>query len=456
MKKNLLALLVVSPILLAGCGGGNNPGTSGETSGSNPGSTTVDPTTVTITIPPTTVEPVTAAKLKIRFHVDSKSAEGIAYKTLIDAFNRDYKQFDVSATATFVARTAGDSAYERQLATDKLEGTLPDVITFDAPNCSAYAKAGYLWDITSEFTDDERAKYMNVNTYQSKMYGVPIQESSAGFFYNKNIFRDAGVNVDGISVDNPWTYDEFKEACKKIKNFGKTAVDMRINATDETATYLLYPFIYASGGDFVDSTGYTATGHFNSTASKRGFQSLKDLITAEYTGYGIGATDFFDGRVGMYLSSGWTIPQLDNEHKTVFPNRDSWGLLPYPKDVSAASANGSWCYAVGDNGKAANKKAAVALVKYLTNAAASKAITDVTGMIPSNKDVNPQYTANSPEDVLYQQLEKTGRDRPRTVGYPQFSTAFRQVISTLGDSDVSTLVDSKATVLQNELDKLNK
>ena len=394
------------------------------------------------------------SKMKIRFHVDQKSAEGVAYKKLIDAFNKEYASKGMKVTPSFVARSAGDSNYEKQLNTDKLEGTLPDIITFDAPNCAAYAEAEYLYDISSFLSAEEKAKFITLNNYNGKTYGIPIQESSAGFYYNKDLFNKAGINVSGITVDNPWTYDQFKQACQKLKASGVTAVDMRMDATkDETATYLLYPFVYASGGSFVDETGLTATGYFNSAASKRGFQFLKDLVSADYTNYGIGATDFFTGKVGMYLSSGWTIPDLDHNFPSTFPNRDSWGLLPYPKDVKAASANGSWSYAITDNPRK-DKTAVVELLKFLTNANGSKTVTDATGMIPANKDVETSFAPNSPEDVLYQQLQKTGVQRPETIGYPQFSTAFRGVIDGLRDGDVNTLVDNKAQALQNDLNKL--
>ena len=394
------------------------------------------------------------AKLKIRFHVDSKSSEGVAYKKVIDSFNAKYSSEGIKVTASFVARTAGDSAYERQLYTDKIDGTLPDIITFDAPNCASYAKSGYLYDITNELSASDKNKFFSVNTYNGKVYGLPIQESSAGFYYNKNLFSRAGIDVSHITVDNAWTFDEFKSVCARLANAGITPVDMRLDATkDETATYLLYPFILAAGGSFVDGTGLVANGYFNSTSSKRGFQFLKDLVNSKYTSYGIGATDFFTGKVGMYLSSGWTIPDLNNKYPTTFPNRDSWGLLPYPKDVDAASATGSWSFAIGNNSRK-DKAPVVKLLKFLTDKEASKTITDATGMIPANKEVENNYAPNSPEDVLYQQLQKTGKPRPTTVGYPQFSSAFSQVISGLRDGDVSTLVDQKASVLQNDLDHI--
>lgn len=393
-------------------------------------------------------------KLKIRFHVDAKSAEGKAYKILVDNFNKEYSEQGYKVTAAFVARSAGDQGYEDQLVKDMENGELPDIITFDAPNCAAYADAGYLYDITDLLTKEEKDKYITLNTYKDHVYGVPIQESSAGFYYNKGLFNRAGIDVSGISVDNPWTYDQFKSACQKLANIGVRPVDMRMDATkDETATYLLYPFIYASGGSFVDSTGLKALDYFNSAGSKRGFQFLKDLITAGYTGYDIGATDFFTGQVGMYLSSGWTIPDLDNRYPQTFPNRDSWGLLPYPKDVTAASANGSWSYAVGNNPRK-DKSAVMELLKYISNGPSSKILTNATGMIPANRDTETNYSAGSPEDTLYQQLQKTGKTRPETIGYPSFSLRFRMVIDELRSGDVSSIVDSKAALLEKDLKAL--
>ncbi|MCR5184752.1 MAG: extracellular solute-binding protein [Bacilli bacterium] len=427
MKKTVLVLASLS-LLMTACGG-----SSGEGGGT------------------------ASNKLKIRFHVDQKSSEGIAYKKVIDAFNAEYAKEDIKVTASFVARTAGDSAYERQLATDKSDGTLPDIITFDAPNCAAYAKYGYLYDFKDELTQAEKDKYVTLNTYNGGLYGIPIQESSAGFYYNTSLFSRAGIDVSGITVDNPWTFDQFKAACAKLLAAGITPVDMRIDATkDETATYLLYPFVNAAGGSFVDEkTGLTAKGYFNSDASKRGFQFLKDLVNSKYTGYGIGSTDFFTGKVGMYLSSGWTIPELENKYPSTFPNQSSWGLLPYPQDAKKASANGSWSFAIGNN-KREDKTAVVKLLKYLTSASASKTITDATGMIPANKDVETNYQPNSPRDVLYQQLQKTSVARPATVGYSYFSTAFSQVVSSLGEGDLSSLVDAKAIWLQEKLDGMKK
>ena len=403
-------------------------------------------------------EPTTDAEgntiIKIMFHVDKSSTEGQAYQKRIDAFNAAYKSQKIKAQPIFKARSAGASGYETELQNNQLEGTLADIITFDAPNTAAYASSGLLYDISKLISAEEQDKFYSLNKYDGKLYGLPIQESSAGFFYNKKIFREAGIDVNAFSAENPWNFEQFMDVCAKLKAHGVTAVDMRIDATkDETAPYLLYPFIYAAGGSFVSNDGYTATGFYNSDATAKGFQFIKNLIDQGYTSYAIGPTDFFTGKVGMYLSSGWTIPDLDNKYRESFASRDDWGLLPYPKDAVAASATGSWSYAITNNHHE-DKTAILELLKWMTSAESSEAITNATGMIPARRDVQKNYAVGSPEYTLMKQLELSGKERPVTVAYPTFSTTFNQVIAGLGNGNVSDLIRSATNTLQAAMDKL--
>ncbi len=424
MKKGLL-LLALTTLTLVSCGGGNSTEQEKDASGN--------------TI------------VKIMFHVNKTTAEGKAYQKRIEAFNNAYKEEKIKAVPRFEARTS-DNKFEQTLINMKVEGTLPDIITFDAPNCASYAYAEILSDISGQISQDERNDFLSLNEYNGKVYGLPIQESSAGFYYNKNLFARAGVDVSGYTVDNPWTFDQFKAVCQQLKNSGITPVDMRITATgDETATYLLYSFIHAAGGDFVSKDGFTATGHFNSAETKSGFSYLASLISSGYTSYAIGPTDFFNGTVGMYLSSGWTIDEF-RDYTTNFPDRNSWGLLPYPQGTAKASATGSWSYGVTDNG-VADKSATYKLLKWMSSAESTTVVTNATGMIPSRKSCNPTYEVGSAEWVLLEQLSKTGKERPATVCYPKFSQCFGRIIDSLSKSNLSEIIDGQTNELQKLLNE---
>ena len=218
-----LFLLVLTALTVISCGGG------GEDNGVDAEGNTI---------------------VKIMFHVNETSAEGQAYKKRIAAFNTAYKDKKIKASASYVARTTGASQYETDLMNRQQEGTLPDIITFDAPNCASYAKSKLLYKLDDLVSDDVLEDFISVSTYDGGIYGLPIQESSAGFFYNKDIFARAGIDVSGYTVDNPWTFAQFKDVCNTLKayqtsnGYSKYVVDMRLDATkDETATYMLYSFI---------------------------------------------------------------------------------------------------------------------------------------------------------------------------------------------------------------------
>ena len=427
MKKPVLLL---SALLLASCGG--TSGGEGSGTHSEPSDTPEN------------------QNLVVLFHVDAGTPEGVAYKRRLDAFNKENAASGIRVTGKFVARTTGVSTYETELTNMKKQGTLPDIITFDAPMCAKYAMDRFLYDVSSFFSKEELASFVTTNTYQGKLYGLPIQESSAGFYYNKKLFASAGIDVSSISVDSPWDFGTFQNVCARLKEKGTMPVDMRLDATkDETATYLLYPLIYAAGGELLSKDGWNAKGYLDSPKSQNGFQFIKDLVAKNYTSYGIGPTDFFTGKVGMYLSSGWTIPDLDHNFQSTLPDRSSWGLLPYPMGESKASATGSWCFGVTDNGKK-NKNAAVSLLRFLTSKESSEAITAATGMISARRDV--EGASGEPETLLRKQLAASGRARPESVGYSSFSQAFATIIGSLKDKDVSSAVSSASNQLQSTLD----
>lgn len=396
----------------------------------------------------------------VMFHVSSSSKEGQAYKKRIDAFNEAYKDQKIKATATYIPRTSGSSANETALTTMKSEGTLPDIITFDSPKCSYYAAKGILYNITNMVSDiEDEFIESSINRYDGKIYGLPVQESSAGFYYNKALFKAAGISDNEIaeySDETPWTYTEFLSVCERLSAVCSTAaVDMRFKATtDETAPYLLYPFVYASGGDFCSEDGNTVTGYLNSDNSVSAFSFFRTLLDEGYTSYTVDANDFYNGKVGMFLSSGWTIPDLRNKDYSAFPGGEGWGILPYPYEAEgcAASATGSWSFGITNNHHE-DKTAARLLLRWLVSDESSYAITEATGMISAKKTVNEgRYEDGTPEAMLLQQLSDTGRARPAMVGYAVLSTTFNQIINDLSKyDDLKSYITDKANTLQDTI-----
>lgn len=394
----------------------------------------------------------------ILVHKDSSTKEGSAYQKRVDAFNEAYKSEKIKATIQFVAQTSGVDRYDSTISQLYAQGggKLADIITFDAPKCAGYAQSNMFVDMT-ELLGDYVDEFIpaSINKYNDKVYGLPIQESSAGFYYNKKLLNDAGISdteIDRYKTDG-WTFEQFKAVCAKLKNKGKTPVDMQLYTSEETATYLLYPFGNAAGGEYVSADGKTVEGYLDSAETAAGFQFIRDCIKSGYTNHQIGSKDFLTkDTVGMYLSSGWTIPDINLQYSENFPN--GWGILPYPhaSDKPAVSATGSWSFAITNNG-IRDKSAAVKLIKWMTSDESAKIITDATGMIPAKSTIAFEKDSKSPEGVLYNQLINTGKPRPAMAAYADFSTEFNLILTDLRDNDASAILTKHATSLQTDINR---
>ena len=397
--------------------------------------------------------------VKIMVHVAEQSAEGKAYKQVTDSFNVSdvAKSEKIKVRVEYKPRSNSATGYETELINMMNNGNLPDIITFDAPNTWSYADAGILKDITGLISQETQGDFFEIskNTYEGKLYGLPIQESSAGIYYNKAIFRNAGIldRVENMTAENAWTIGEFESICAQLVGKCELPVDLQLyKANDETATYLLYPFILAQGGSFLSADGMTATGYLDSAATKAAFQKIKNWVTSGYTSYDASDVGFYTGKYAMYLSSGWSIPEIENQYAQQLG--DDWGILPYPKGTASASATGSWSFGMTTQTKSAENAAVV--LEWLVSTDSSVTITNATGMIPARQSAIElkNYEVGSPEYVLYDQLVKTGKTRPGTVAYPEFTSAFQGIINDLrNSSDVSAVVSAQTTTLQNNLDR---
>ena len=400
--------------------------------------------------------------VQVMVHVAQQSAEGMAYNRITDSFNASdtAKENKIRVRVRYSPRSNSATGYETELIAMMNQGTLPDIITFDAPNTWSYASSGILEDITDLISQETQNDFFEIskNTYEGKLYGLPIQESSAGIYYNKKIFREAGLlnRVENMTADNAWTIAEFESICAELKDDCELPIDLQLYmANDETATYLLYPFILAQGGSFLSEDGMTATGYLDSAATIAAFQKIRNWADSGYTSYDASDVGFYTGQYAMYLSSGWSIPEIRNQYTQQLG--EDWGILPYPKGTRAASATGSWSF--GMTTQCASREETAIVLEWLVSTDSSVSITDATGMIPARKSAIEQknYTAGSPEYLLYDQLNKTGTVRPGTIAYPEFSSAFRGIVNGLrNDSNASSIVSTQTTTLQNNLDRYER
>lgn len=149
-------------------------------------------------------------------HTIEDTPEGSAYKKSVESFNEKYngKYF---ADIEFIPRNDSGGGYSDKINASVMSGDLPDVITVDGPNVSAYAANGIIQPLAA-LTDEEKSSYLESiieqGTIDGKLYALGAMESSVGLYYNKAILKEAGIDIP--DKDHPWTFSEFADILKSL------------------------------------------------------------------------------------------------------------------------------------------------------------------------------------------------------------------------------------------------
>ena len=96
---------------------------------------------------------------------------------------------------------------------------MPDVAQIEYYALRQYAVSGQLLDLTDRIGSSYEEFY-SPGTWSSvqlagKVYGLPMDSGPMAFFYNKDVFDQAGVDATQIK-----TWDDYYEAAKKLKAIG--------------------------------------------------------------------------------------------------------------------------------------------------------------------------------------------------------------------------------------------
>ena len=184
----------------------------------------------------------------------------------VDSFNEEYEG-TYQAEIQFIPRGGGGGGYEDKINAAVSTGTLPDLLTLDGPNTAAYAEAEIIAPLGEYISNKEDLldSIINQGTYKGKLYAVGYSESGVGIYYNKEMFKEAGIDMDALpTIENPWDWERFMELSKKLtETYEVPAIDMMLNSQNEWLMYAFTPFIWSNGGQVISDEG-NALGYFNS------------------------------------------------------------------------------------------------------------------------------------------------------------------------------------------------
>jgi multiple sugar transport system substrate-binding protein len=170
---------------------------------------------------------------------------------------------------------------------------------------------------------------------QSAQYGIPFTTSTRAFFYNTDLFKQAGI------TDAPKTWADVAADAAKIKGLGKTGFGLPLGSEEAQAeTYL---WTLGNGGGYKDASGKWA---ISSPQNIETFKWLTDNLVKPGLTESDPATkkrtdlwkDFAAGNIGMVNGSPALIPILkqgtigDNWKSVAIPGKT--GPLTSPLGVA--------------------------------------------------------------------------------------------------------------------------
>ena len=114
---------------------------------------------------------------------------------LVSEFNATHKNLQVKLTLTSI----NDDT--TSLATSIRAGDPPDVVGLNDIDMPAFTSVGSFLNLTSEvnklpYKADLSPGHVGLATYQGKIYGVPYWADLSVLWYNKTLFKQAGLNPD--------------------------------------------------------------------------------------------------------------------------------------------------------------------------------------------------------------------------------------------------------------------
>lgn len=193
-----------------------------------------------------------------------------------------------------------------------------------------------------------------------KLMSIPYQPNLFAFFYNKDIFKQAGITAV------PTTWDEFVDAAKKVKAAGFDAI-----TSDDAYIVSMFGYHLSHLVGAEKATDIVKNGKWDDPAvmqAAKDYEALaKDgLFSAQIGGNAWPAgqnTELAGGTAAMYLNGSW----LPNEVRDIATFE--WGCFGYPSlkggvDGPEAANYGAQVLAINKDSKQADN--AFKLITYIT------------------------------------------------------------------------------------------
>lgn len=268
---------------------------------------------------------------------------------------------------------------------------------------------------------------LEYDRFDRKTFALPVSTNNLGLFYNKDLFKKAGLDPE----KPPTNWDELREYAKKLTKPDGSQYGFEIftqaGDSGEGLTWQLQPYLWQAGADFL-TDNYQKPG-FNNAKGEKALQFLVDLLQKDKAA-GVGKWGAFGkGQAGMVVDGSWMVGiWRDNA-----PFDFGTGMIPYPKDGKPGTNLGGE-HAFVFKTTPEKQQAAADFIIWLTSTAVQVNWDMQTGFMPVRKSVasNAGYRKwlqeKEPRLIPFVEQQQYAHARPPVPQYPDASLAFAREI----------------------------
>ncbi|SHF65871.1 carbohydrate ABC transporter substrate-binding protein, CUT1 family [Jatrophihabitans endophyticus] len=275
-RRGLIAAAVAlsSALVLAACGSGDDDGSSG-------------------------------GKVELSFWNGLTGPDRPAVTHLVDQFNKSQSKIHISMSVM-----PWDVLYQKLLpAYGAHKG--PDIVGMDSNQIPVYASKGVLQPVDPLFDKGVQkstlvAPAVAAGRYDGKTYGVPIENTPVVLYYNKKLFKAAGLDPNSP----PTTWAQWSADAKKLTIGGgggkptQYGIAFGVHDTIEVMPILMWQ----AGGGIVSDDGKSVL--LDNAGSKQAVSYWSNLIATDHVSpLGLSGADadklFQAGKAAMQVNGPW-------------------------------------------------------------------------------------------------------------------------------------------------------
>ncbi|MGG6312114.1 ABC transporter substrate-binding protein [Paenibacillus macerans] len=380
--QSLIVLLLSALMVIGGCSGGKNAADTAQGNGNGDAAGN-------------------AVEINLLSSWSTDTERGSALQDLIDKYNSE----NTGKVKVNVDINPDWPAYQEKVKTMIAAGQTPDLFNYNFnPNDLSRQQSGALMDFAPYLDDAWKSRFkeedLQAMTIDGQLTSVPFEKAGVLFYYNKDLFANAGIE------EFPKTWDEFFQVCDQLQAQGITPISLMTADDAWHATNALTYLAAGLGGMDVFKVGNSLNTPEMAQAAEY-LQKMFQYTTDDALGanYSVSSNHFILGNTAMIIDGPWLIGSLDKEML------DSIGVALGPVFADGQAKEGFMItdtytpWSAGKQSEPAKADAIADFMKYLTSEDSSKHLTLDGRVLLSSKVDLTQEDLQSSDPVLGQFIE---------------------------------------------------